>query len=482
MGNYYLRIEAVNLDNFVYDTNDISTIRSGSFLLLDSVKSLAIDNDFKKLLRKISIGASTGLFQIIVDDHEDIEKRVRDYLNNKIEGHATFVVDTIDGNGLDFKVIQEKLLAKNRWSQWQQLTIPWGKGWKGAEAPCFFDGIQPGLEDEVVEGKVVKKVSNSVKFRRDKGKKLRNSIYASILGDQVDFHYKFTNNLEMLSEDRNQGALNKKIAFIYIDGNKFGKIRDGKCTDEKKLQEFDKSVQKDFREAVLRKLLSHMSENNASQTADGELRLETLLWGGDELEWVVPAWKGWEVLRLFYEFDPPPAYNNEIPLTHAAGIVFCHHNAPILQIRKLAHRLADIAKSNLASIPESHQYGDIFHYLVLESFDMLEGSLDTFLKDYYKPVEYRELLLTGQEMKSFAQEMKIIRSDFPRGKVYEIIAALKERKDIDDIIKRGVSSCPASRKEELIEAIDKLLKRNTNQDNINRWFVIADLWDFAKEV
>ena len=388
MGNYYLRVEAVNLDNFVYDTNDISTIRGGSFLLLDSVNSLAIDNDFKKLLRKISTGASAGLFQIIGNDPDDVKKRVKDYLSNRTDGHTTFVVDTLDGDNLDFKAVQEQLLAKNRWSQWQQLTIPWGLGWKGSESPCFFDGIRPGLEDEEVAGKGAKKVSRSVKFRRDIGKELRNDIYAHILG-QESCPYEFTSNLENLSEDEGQSVLNKKIAFIYIDGNKFGTIRDEKCADERMLQEFDNSVQKDFREAVLKKLLSHMYGNDASQ-ADEKLRLETLLWGGDEVEWVVPAWKGWEVLRLFYEFDPPPAYY-KTPLTHAAGIVFCHHNAPILQIRKLAHRLAELAKSNLTSIPESHEQGDIFHYLILESFDMLEGSLDTFLQDYYKPVDYRKL-------------------------------------------------------------------------------------------
>jgi len=480
MGDYYLRVEAVNLDNFVYDTNDISTIRGGSFLLLDSVNSLAIDNDFKELLEKVSTGASAGLFRIIGNDPDDVKKRVKDYLNKKTEGHATFVVDTIDGTGLNFKKIQEKLLAKNRWSQWQQLTIPWGRGWKGAETPCFLDGIRPGLDDEVFPEKGARKVSSSVKFRRASRKQLRNDIYARILNDQGDdFRYKFTNDLEMLSEDTNQGTLNKKIAFIYIDGNKFGRISDEKCTNEKKLQEFDKSVQEKFREAVLRKLLSHMSENDASQTSDGELRLETLLWGGDEIEWVVPAWKGWEFLRLFYEFDPPPAYN-ETPLTHAAGIVFCHHNAPILQIRKLAHRLANLAKSNLASIPKSHDDGDIFHYLILESFDMLEGSLDPFLKHYYKPVDYKELLLKGQEMQSFSKHMKTVRSDFPRGKVYEIIAALKEKKDVKNIKKlkeRGIQSCPASRQNKLNIAIESLLK-----GNINRWFVIADLWDFAKEV
>jgi len=141
MGDYYLRVEAVNLDNFVYDTNDISTIRGGSFLLLDTVNRLESAHDLKGLLEKVSTGASAGLFRIIGNDPDDVKKRVKDYLNKKTEGHATFVVDTIDGTGLNFKTIQEKLLAKNRWSQWQQLTIPWGKGWKGSEAPCFFDGI-----------------------------------------------------------------------------------------------------------------------------------------------------------------------------------------------------------------------------------------------------------------------------------------------------------------------------------------------------
>jgi hypothetical protein len=475
MGDYYLRVEAVNLDNFVYDTNDISTIRGGSFLLLDSVNRLAIDNDFKKLLRKISTGASAGLFRIIGSDPDDVQKRVKDYLSNKTDGHTTFVVDTLDGDNRNFKAVQEQLIAKNRWSQWQQLTIPWGKGWEEADLPCTLDGVRPGMVVERFPENKFKKVSSSVKFRRDKGKELRNDIYAHILG-KTSCPYEFTRNLEMLSEDKDQGVLNKKIAFIYIDGNKFGRIRDEKCTEEKMLQEFDNSVQKDFREAVLKKLLSHMYGNDASQTADKKVRLETLLWGGDEIEWVVPAWKGWEVLRLFYEFDPNHAYS-KIPLTHAAGIVFCHHNAPIIQIRKLAHRLANLAKSNLASIPKLRENGDIFHYLILESFDMLEGCLDSFLKHYYKPIDYKELLLKGQEMQSFSKHMKTVRSDFPRGKVYEIIAALKEKKDVDDIKKRGIQSCPASRKEELKVAIDSLLK-----DNINRWFVIADLWDFAKEV
>ena len=36
--------------------------------------------------------------------------------------------------------------------------------------------------------------------------------------------------------------------------------------------------------------------------ADGTLRIETLLWGGDDLLWVVPAWKGIETLVHFFGF------------------------------------------------------------------------------------------------------------------------------------------------------------------------------------
>ena len=34
---YYLRVEGVNLAHFVYDTQDLSTVRGGSLLLLRAV-------------------------------------------------------------------------------------------------------------------------------------------------------------------------------------------------------------------------------------------------------------------------------------------------------------------------------------------------------------------------------------------------------------------------------------------------------------
>ena len=63
------------------------------------------------------------------------------------------------------------------------------------------------------------------------------------------------------------------------------------------------------------------------------LRLEVLLWGGDEFTLVVPAWKGLEVLERFFQIAARLEFGSDVPMTHRAAVIFCHHNAPILQIR-----------------------------------------------------------------------------------------------------------------------------------------------------
>ena len=40
MPKYYIHAEAFNLDPIVYDTHDISTIRGGSFMLLDAIQQI----------------------------------------------------------------------------------------------------------------------------------------------------------------------------------------------------------------------------------------------------------------------------------------------------------------------------------------------------------------------------------------------------------------------------------------------------------
>ncbi|MEE4355053.1 MAG: hypothetical protein V2I97_01195 [Desulfococcaceae bacterium] len=495
MGEIYLRVEMVNLDTSVYDTNDISTIRGGSFMLLEAVNGL--ENECKDVLEKISAGASAGLFRIKSDSPEKAVTDAEKYLREETGNHACFVLSTLEQGEESFSEIQEKLMAANRWKQMQQLSVPWGDGWKDGEKPCAKDGVRPGIEPDVTDGQK-RLISASVEFRKAQGRKLRNRIYGRILGNSPSLP-SFTDNMEELSrisdddsdeyKDPRVRGLDGKIAFIYADGNKFGKIRSAFCTDEKKLKDFDEAVQKKLRKPILENLIRDM-QNDPNAKNGENIRLETLLWGGDEIEWVVPAWKGWDLLRILFSQKTffPAADGEQIPLTHGAGVVFCHHNAPILQIRRLAHRLADRAKERLSEkmtedYPADHESGNVFHYLVLESYDMLEGDLSAFLKEFYAPAKDDSLYMKGEEIAPFAQNMQILRSGFPRGKIYEIIDILKENPDedkdriadcIDCIRQRALSDLSPEQKSETDTAIDALL-----DGDMHRWFVIADLWDYA---
>lgn len=481
----FLRVEAVNLGNCVYDTNDISTIRGGGFLILNAVTKLSGE----KFLKHISTGASAGIFEVVSGTGEEAREKALEVVNKATGGHATFVADWFstpetEGKGW-FKTVQETLMARNRFRQFQELTVPWRGVWDEAEGPCHYNGVLPGVHKRVPPGETVEKpVSASAVFRREgaeAGKSLRQTIYANILKNlDAPRLPKFTNNLEELGESKEQGNLGGKIAYIYIDGNKFSGIREDYVSEPCDLTNFDQAVQEKFRAKVLLDVIRHMSADPSSQTAGGLVRLETLLWGGDELEWVVPAWKGWEILQMFYKEQPfLPAKEDgaePIPLTHAAGVVFCHHTAPILEIRQMAHALAEMAKDTLDKnkLP-ARETGDIFHYLVLESLDRTEADLSAFLKDYYKPVEFSELVVRGGQMEDFAKAMKALKENFPRNKVFKIVEKLK-------------SGLPAESESVLIDALAGLsaAKRSSCEDaihficrgNPNRWFVIADLWDY----
>ncbi len=541
MTDWYLRAEAVNLGNTVYDTNDISTIRGGGFMLLQAVNEIA--KSYKSAyLKKVSIGASAGLFKLEGQNGKDLNENEAEVLRKAVESellnitgnHATFVVDVLYGKNKSFLEVHETLMAMNRRRQFQQLTLPWGNtgkktngkweygNWEGDEKACVLGGVWPGTKKEKFREKE-DMVSPSVKFRRDKGRYDRQKIYEKILEDKVS--EKFTDDLEELSDKVPDGYpknLKGKIAFIYVDGNRFGRTP-GKLDSHETLSGFDKAVQDDFRKPLLAKIIDYMSKDPASkikieEEKDGKkgktekIRLETLLWGGDEFEWVVPAWKGWQILQMFYEHDqcePPPdpkddprpfysykknGEEKKHPLTHAAGIVFCHHNSHILHIRRMAHALAEMAKDSLPEFEKmNHENSDIFRYLVLESQDMVQGELKAYLPRYYQPADQKSLVVKGAEMARITKAMKIIRAHFPRDKVFRIVEAMRHGRvaEVEKIKDKGLKLCDQGARKEVEKAIaDIIVEKNpvTNpaantggNDRVNndRWFLIADLWDYA---
>lgn len=258
MRTYYLRAEAVNFDDVVYDTEDISTIRGGSFLIADAFKQ-----DWNRLgIEEIACGASVGLFKFEATgekEAEEIRTGVLSALEAKTGHLGTFVVDWLEKTeGRTFTEMNQTLIAKNRWRQLQQLTVVL-PDMRQTRGPCEIDGVRPAVQKWTVGGSV-KNVSEAVYERKKKGVSLRQGLAGRVLEDakiSVAHPLLFTNDLQELAQDVNAGVLNGRIGLIHIDGNRFGRIRDQKCIDPQKYYEYHSYVQNVVRLGALAKILGY---------------------------------------------------------------------------------------------------------------------------------------------------------------------------------------------------------------------------------
>jgi len=482
MNTYYLRIEAVNLDYSVYDTHDISTIRGGSYMLIDAFKKL--EEKMKKELKSISTTASIGLFRVQSDEAE-VKRIIDDALTelHSLTGHfGTFVSSYVPAEkNVSFNRTVQELTALCRWQQYQKPSFVLPEASKVNEQ-CFLDRVRPGTEDEKV-GTENKKVSIAVHARRTKGKELRKNLYKSLLGDSfinpiTGTEVKFTDELKELSESKEAGILDGKIAFIHIDGNRFGRIRDEICLDEDKYRDLQAKIQEKLRKATLSKIINYAISEKSFQTDENKIRFETLLWGGDEIDWIVPAWQGLQVLQMFFEITNDAEFEG-IKLTHAAGVVFCHHDPPILQIRRYANQLCEIAKKDIpkngARIDNSCNR---ISFIDLAAKDLISGDINRAIEEYYSPATTDDFLIrsASEDLPKLKENIRIIKRHFPKNKLYDIIIALKSHQyhQVDEIIERTKKIIGQSIWEKVDPAIKEILK-----DNQNRWLIIADLLDYV---
>ena len=272
MSKYLFRAEAVNLNPTVYDTADISTIRGGGFYLLSRVNALAQSTQYKDCL--ITEGASTAVFDIDTDKPEQVREDILKFL---YESHdhsepikeMMFLVAYLEKQG-DFPELMARLMGKIRVSQMQTACVrlfpeTFKPSPKAIEHKKQFDQFNQVLPAHKTahKGNEKKHISKFTYYRRQQGSKLRQNIYKQLLKDVPDMNindYDFTNELEELSQDENQGNLNGKIAYIYIDGNKFGKLQ--KKFAIKQFKAFDDQLQ-GFKQkllaAILRLCRSHAS-------------------------------------------------------------------------------------------------------------------------------------------------------------------------------------------------------------------------------
>ncbi|GIK38052.1 MAG: hypothetical protein BroJett011_18850 [Chloroflexota bacterium] len=501
-----MRVEAVNLSHFVYDTHDISTIRGGSYILLEAIERIA--KQFSGRLYVISTAASQGLFFFDCEDNttegdkEKLRAEVLKFLRTETRGHATFLV-AVEKDEQNFPLTLEKLEAQIHRQQWRTPTVI-VPNFEKTEQECFLDGWRPGTREYRADMSDVR-ISTTTRFRRDVGIILKRQLFSMLLKSKKYTDNLCSKNLGELALDTDQGVLNGKIAFIHIDGNSFGAIRRDLCVTPELREQFDNTIQKKFREPFLESLLQQADKDPEFKTKDEEghtaLRLEVLLWGGDEMTLIVPAWKGWEVLQLFFNQARNLTFA-DIPLSHRAVIIFSHHNAPILQIRRLAEELLsqtkqdlqknlidalrthpkfsqwdEAAQKELVTQLSDHEYGNAIHYLVLESFDMLQGSLSNFLSLYYQGVSYQSLLIPAYKLAELQQNVQNVRPHIARSKVIEVIKAIQKGQPdpVAQVKQQIYDLIPSDKRNEVQAALESLTQEWAG------WYKLADLWDYIPE-
>jgi hypothetical protein len=512
MTKFYLRIEGVNLGNFLDDTSKLNTIRGSGLLLLSAIRELRVK--FANLIDPISVGASVGLFELKPGvSPDELLPKIRTFLNEGLYMYATFVASIVEDINEDddhFVKAKEMVLAKNRFQQMRSpsLSVP-GVNQDEGISVCELTNLRPAEKEKNYSldpdgkyfsksaldrwefGKLQKKKEFYKEFAGFDGK-FTNS-FKEITDDDVDGEV--TNSLEEMAVDLSRsrhGNLNRKMAVIYFDGNKFGNIQKRLCKDDISQRKFDKCVQ-DYRRDLLVGQLNKMDSDDEWKN-DGNLRFETLLWGGDEMLFVVPAWKGWEFVADFYAASKCWTFEGE-KLTHAGGLVFCHHNAPIGRVKKLAMDLANEIKNR----NEANPFVNFFAYEILESFDHIGQNMAKY-RAMRMPKSLREtvveetdlspLILDGVRINTVSENFKKIKDSVPRRRLYRLAKYLIEGKGqsiIDDEIGELLIELDGDSKEILCKLSPLLngpeigdgadVKKLLSEKPIV-WIHLNNLWDY----
>ncbi|HHJ20679.1 MAG TPA: hypothetical protein ENJ84_12795 [Gammaproteobacteria bacterium] len=442
----------------------------------------------------ISKGASWGLFELDVD--ESTAAKIKQGLIGAFNDdpkykYATFVVDLYrpeDGEG--YRSRRDKVQTLNRYQQLKTLSLAITNQGKDV---CTLNKVTPANDERDLPANSGEKnrdyISDSVYQRREygRGQNVYTGFYKKNTGiDGV----KPTKDLEQLSSDAPYPALEGKIAYIYIDGNKFGqKQKEADSVTEQR--SFDQQT-REGRKEVLAGILEQIKEDPDWRCGE-RLRLETLLWGGDEIIWVVPAWRGWWMLKRFYELAREQIRlvtkdkNGQDEITrlfHGSSIIFCKHNAPIHRINTLARSLAD----GFAKI-ENFKKRNMIAYQVLESFDHAGTNLRDYRKNQLKGLSDKlpDFLVEAEQMEAIEDSIsKLKQMEFPKRKIYQIVQQYRvgmpdEAEKLRKKITGGdYSELTPEQKEECDKIATELehLKSIFGGSNAY-WLHLMELWDYV---
>jgi len=146
-----------------------------------------------------------------------------------------------------------------------------------------------------------------------------------------------------------------KLAVVYLDGNNLGKRRQAAAQTLDGLRRFSAELtvaQGGLLAAIVDWLLATSGMRNdealdvEAGEADRRFRFETLLWGGDEMAFVLPAWHGFSFVSILLDaIGTMRLPSDDAAVTHGLGVVFASAKSPIGGLLDAAEQLAGAAKA-----------------------------------------------------------------------------------------------------------------------------------------
>jgi hypothetical protein len=464
---YWLLVEAQNYFAAVGDTQDLSTMRGGSAAMRLGIR--AIDENLRKspglTVENATVGGSFGIWRL-----EGVEQAARSALaaarrtlRTEAYRHSAFsVVLTLGKPGEAFSSARARLKSvatRQRHSEARTAypdaeTMPF-------VAVCPVDFVRPvpqtGTMQRHPDGEYA--VSRSVDERRRLGMRSKQSVLeqvtgrvakspriAAILSGVAKSERPFALQIASISEPEAPDGtmrpnLKDKVAVIHLDGNGFGKIQDATLAANDTLEgqhKFDGDLQVALGTLIVAVLETVVEGGGIGAPALEELqvrayldkskppvtdvvRFETLLWGGDEIMFIVPARLGWRVAEtiakvvetLAIGVDTVNGETKSSRLHFAVGMVFCHHDAPIARIKTLADDLAAIAKRKASGADGSEINGrdnTRFVPVIMESFDHSGGNTNDLMIKRAPARLLRDERIAGSYMTLSASELGAIRT------------------------------------------------------------------------
>jgi len=355
----FVCVQGCFLDHVILNTNDIRTIRGASVLLeslaLELMNAMASD-------RPILLRSGGSQAYVSVDGTTDsIRHKVAAFCKTGWRAHMVLrhgVADTLDH--------AERRMRASAYRDW---TIPVPSPAQGSRLD-EIDHARPATDQVADPEGGHKHVSRRTYDLRDAGARRRPHF-------QIDPVFSFHDMIEAPPENPGMVVANK-LAVVYADGSGFGALSQAMGGEA-----FSKRLA-DCNAALGKRLVEWVTKCEGWGLHEGRSRLEILLWGGDDMTFVMPAWLLFPFLHQFFDEIGKWDFDGRRP-DFRCGAIIAGYKVPIRLLRRMAYDAQDSIKA--ANLGTSGFSVDVFESAAPPFGSVLEYRQELYGAGYVSGVD-----------------------------------------------------------------------------------------------